>query len=86
MYQELWSQNDFWHVPQTCPDVRHATVSPARFLGVDQALGTCASDKLRFRALPVAKADILSSARTFARPENKTKANILWQLTGIKVI
>ena len=43
MYQELRSRNNFWHVPQTCPDVGHATVSPPRFLGVDQELGTCAS-------------------------------------------
>ena len=35
-------QNHFWHVPQTCPDVRNIAVCPARFLGVDQALGTCA--------------------------------------------
>ena len=36
------SQNDFWHVPQTCPDPTSTTVRPARFFGVEFPLGTCA--------------------------------------------
>ena len=42
MFSEILSQNHFRHVGQTCLDVRNTTVSPARFLGIDQALGTCA--------------------------------------------
>ena len=40
-YPKVMHQNHFWHVPQTCPNIRNATVCPAWFLGVDQALGTC---------------------------------------------
>ena len=40
-YPKVLGQNHFWHVPQTYTDVRNASICPARFLGVDQALGTC---------------------------------------------
>ena len=40
--EELFGQNHFWHVPQTCPDVRNPTARPARFFRVDLLLGSCA--------------------------------------------
>ena len=42
-------QNAFGHVRQICPDPRNATKPPARFLGVDQPLGTCASVTICWR-------------------------------------
>ena len=41
-YEELLSQNHFWHVPQACPDLPNAIVRPVSFFGVDFLLGTCA--------------------------------------------
>ena len=42
MYPKILGKTQFRHVPKTGPDVRNTTISPAQFLGVDQALGTCA--------------------------------------------
>ena len=43
---KLLGHNHFWHVPQTCPDVRNPTARPARFLRVDLLLGSCATQTL----------------------------------------
>ena len=42
MYQELLSQNHFWHVLQTCLDQGEMIFCPAQFFRVNFLLVTCA--------------------------------------------
>ena len=38
--EEVFHSNDYWHVPQTFPNIRNTTVCPALFFWVDFFLGT----------------------------------------------